>query len=305
MNRPGRRSPGTNGPGTTRSLAVLAMLGTAALTGCATNGPGGEPGSSCAVVEPATDVTLDGLGEADVLALDAVTNFSRVVVYADGRVAIMDVEGWDGERPDGEPTASAALTDAPPAPGFTAVLAAGTLRPGAGAAEMVPAMAWPWPVVPDVPTLWAGQLSPCALGLLAAQAADLAHHVGELDGDLGVWATTDLATTILDYRGEPAVVASAYGLDVDADGDPASRYSQRQRDARELMRQMQDTVVRYTSGVREVPVTRLEVYWPTDACSAVTDPDEVAQLLSGTAADDHGLLTRALAPGVEACDGTT
>ena len=239
-------------------------------------------------------MSLEGLTAEDILLMDGYQvgpdsvgpGFERLVVYRDGRVAVLDVSGWDRsweDDGDGE-TAGAAAVTSPPA--------------AAAAVTIMSVMAWP--PFPALTELRSGQLPECALTRLGEVAAELAPLVAELDGDLGFIMVTDVATLGVDYRGTPAVATAAYGLDFGNRHGVEDDLTPEQRRGRELMRELRNVVVDYTGPLDKVQPERVDVSG-ADGCRTISDADEVAALLAEDDSSGAGTV-RALAPGTEGCN---
>lgn len=288
--------------GTRRSapaVTTAAVLAAALLAACGVGGSGGPigggipagPEAACGDPVDVDGVTLEGLTAENVLMVESSFRFRDVVVYDDGRVAVVGTTAseWTRaleQRSADATSASAAL--AAPAPA-TPVTSART-------AVVVPAMAWM--PHPDSPYLLVGQLPDCALENLAGLARELDEIVTTTNGDLGDPMITDSPTTTLDYRGEPAVEASAYALTQGFE-DGLTREERR---GRAFMRAMLDTVTFNLPDVAEVAPEAFEFYPDVSgACEPITDPDDVAAVLAGYEAGDDSVEARAVAPGTEPC----
>lgn len=289
-----------------RSAAVtsaVALLGAGVLAGCGggVDEPVG-PASACGEGVPATDVDLEGLTEQDVLSVSGSQVFEQVVVYRDGRVAVVGSSQVDWQRA----FESAGSAEAPPDPDADrgVQLAAFTRSslsssdPAPPAIEVVPAMAWmPHPASPR---LLVGQLPECALTELDDLAARLGDVLRRAGGDLGDPQITDQSTSMLDYRGANAVEASAYALTADHEQGLTAA----EREGRALMRAMAGTITWNLPEVREVAPVAFERYESYGDCVAITDPDDVAAVLAAYDADGEipeNLEARAVPPGIEPC----
>ncbi|TGO05317.1 hypothetical protein [Serinibacter arcticus] len=266
-------------------LTTAAVLAATLLTACGGGGGGAPSGPEAACGDPvAVDgVTLAGLTAEDVLLVESSFRLEEVVVYDDGRVAVVGrtATEWTRaleRRASGEAAATAA-----------AALVART-------AVVVPAMAWlPHP---ESPSLLVGQLPDCALDDLASLARELGDVVATTNGDLGDPMITDSPTTTLDYRGDPAVEASAYALTQDFE-DGLTREERR---GRAFMRAMLDTVTFNLPDVGEVAPEAFEFYPDgSGACEPITDPDDVAAVLAAYEEGDDDVEARAVPPGIEPC----
>lgn len=281
-------------PRRTRQGAALAttagLLAASILTAC-----GGEVDvpvgaeAACGETAPADGVTLDGLTAQDVLLVESSFSLDRVVVYDDGRVAVVGTTAseWTRalERRANARTDAAALVAAP-------VIDAAT---GPGAA-VVPAMAWT--PHPDSPLLLVGRLPACALDDLRSLARELGRVVATTDGDLGDPMITDSPTTTLDFRGDPAVEASAYALNQGFE-DGLTREERR---GRAFMRAMQDAVTFNLTDVVEIAPDAFEFHPDASgACEPITDPADVADVLAAYERGDEDVEARAVPPGVEPC----
>lgn len=276
---------------TTGVVLVTALLAACGVTGGGGDAPigGGIPsGPEAACGEPVDvdGVTLEGLAAENVLMVESSFRLEGVVVYDDGRVAVVGTTAseWTRalEQRSADATSASAALAAPVTSARTAVVA--------------PAMAWM--PHPDSPYLLVGQLPDCALENLASLARELDEIVATTNGDLGDPMITDSPTTTLDYRGDPAVEASAYALTQDFE-DGLTRDERR---GRAFMRAMLDTVTFNLPDVAEVAPEAFEFYPDgSGTCEPITDPDDVAAVLAAYEAGDESVEARAVAPGIEPC----
>lgn len=278
--------------------AAVALLAVPALAACGSGPVPGVPSGTetvCGAPVPASDVTLDGLTEQDVLMVVGSFALESHVVYDDGRVAIVgsDELSWersiraadddadDGEADDDEASAAAANASFANA-----------------AAVVVPAMAWM--PHPTSPYLVVGQLSDCALVELDRLAQELTGVWQRTGGDLGAPPITDQSSTSIDYHGESAVEASAYALTSDfQDG-----LNRTERTGRALMRAMLDTVNLNLPDVRELPPPAFESYpGGSTSCEPVTEPADVEEILVAFEEDvsSQDVGARAVPPGITPC----
>ena len=280
------------------AAGAVALLGAGVLAGCGggVDEPAG-PTSACGEGVPAADVDLEGLTEQDVLSVSGSQVFEQVVVYRDGRVAVVGSSQADWQRAF-ESAASAEAHPDPDAARGVQLAALTSSDPASPAIAIVPAMAWmPHPASPR---LLVGQLPECALTELDDLAARLGDVLRRTGGDLGDPQITDQSTSMLDYRGANAVEARAYALTAGHE----QGLSGPQREGRALMRAMAGTITWNLPEVREVAPTAFERYESYGDCVPITDPDDVAAVLAAYDADGEipeNLEARAVPPGIEPC----
>lgn len=283
---------------TAPAVTTAAVLAAALLAACGVGGSGGGPigggipaGPEAACGEPVDvgGVTLEGLTAENVLLVESSFRLESMVVYDDGRVAVVGRTATEWTRALEQRSA-----DATSASAALAALAAPVTS--GRSAVVVPAMAWT--PHPDSPHLLVGRLPDCALEDLASLARELDEIVTTTDGDLGDPMITDSPTTTLDYRGDPALEASAYALTQGFE-DGLTRDERR---GRAFMRAMLDTVTFNLPDVAEVAPEAFEFYPDgSGACEPITDPHDVAAVLAGYEAGDDDVEARAVAPGIEPC----
>lgn len=306
--------------------ATIGALGAASLllAGCgatATGGPASPGASSGSTSSPATPgdcvpladpapVDLAGLTANDILLVDRVQlgvdtispGYERLVVYRDGRVAALEMEGWNDRDGGTGGEADSSADDVSEAwnasPAIAPAVAVHT--PSHSDMTVVPILAFPPPG--EVTTLQVGQLPECALTLLDEVAAELVPLVTELDGDLGILGVTDMPTIGVDYRGTAAVVAAAYGLQYEDIHGAADDLTPQQHRARELMQELRQVVIEHTGPLSTVEPDRIDLYGATDGCTTISDPHEIAEYLEDNPA---GAVIRGLAPGIAGCSETT
>lgn len=148
------------------ALVLVPLVAAIASCGSTTGVPGaiGSPTdvetnpNACGLVSPDVERNLAGLGPEDVLYSEIGFGWERVIVYADGRVAILDAQRWA--------TSSEAAVGAAEGSTATAALAADGQGP-----EIV--QVWQFPPMPVEPLLQVAVLPQCALEELAVLGAEL------------------------------------------------------------------------------------------------------------------------------------
>ena len=284
------------------ATGAVALLGIGALAGCGSEPaePAG-PDSACGEAVASVGVDLEGLSAEDVLYDEGKPGFSSVVVYRDGRVAVVGIEQDAWERPFQTSSTSADGGGRTGAARVAAVAVPATVT--SPVITAVPAMMWA--PHPESPRLLVGQLPDCALEDLEALADDLSGVLTTTRGDLGDPQITDMPTTWIDYRGSSPVTVGAYALTAEFD----QGLTDAQRQGRELMRAMIAAITWNLPEVHEEDPT-VFARWGEDGCQAITDPAEVAEVLTAYDNRDEGdrnnypdapYEARAVPPGVGPC----
>ncbi|PWD51441.1 hypothetical protein C8046_13020 [Serinibacter arcticus] len=298
-------STGRRRPAPAVALLAAAALAVPALAACGQrlDLPTGA-GAACGDPLPAADLTLEGLGEGEILLVESALGFEEVVVYRDGRVVVVggDEAAWersfedDGEDGDADASAAAQPSSAQLSAAHLTAAHLTAAQPTPASAVVVPAMAWT--PHPSSPLLLLGQLPECALAELDGLAGELREILDRTDGDLGFPQITDQSTSAFDYRGANALTASAYALHDDYEDGLTSD----ERTGRDLLRSMEDVVAWNLPDVVAATPETFETY-PDGGfeCAPLTGAAELTAMLEEFERTGEST-ARPVPPGFEPCD---